>query len=142
MDSRVMSLRAQRWKEIITACNTSGMKKADWMRLHGVSEKSFYRWQNVLRDQVLDEVESNYPIVPDYIAVSDRLQAGAVPELVDITAIVSQKPVGKISPVQSTVPQKQITPEIMIQAGPYNLYIGSGVNETTLATVLRVIGHA
>ena len=44
-------------------------------------------------------------------------------------------------PVNS-IPQKQITPEIMIQAGPYNLYIGSGITETTLATVLKVIGHA
>jgi hypothetical protein len=137
-----MSLRAQRWKEIIAACNTSGMKKVDWMRLHGVSEKSFYRWQNILRDQVLDGVETSYPIVPDYVAVSDKRQAGAVPELIDMTAIISQKPGGKISPAQSAVPQKQITPEIMIQAGPYNLYIGNSVTEATLATVLKVIGHA
>ena len=144
MDSRVMSLRAQRWKEIIAACNTSGMKKADWMRLHGVSEKSFYRWQNILRDQVLDEVETSYPIVPDYVAVSDKRAAGAgaVPELVDMTAIISQKPDGKTSPMLSATSQKQITPEIMIQAGPYNLYIGSGVTEATLSTVLKVIGHA
>ena len=137
-----MSLRAQRWKEIIAACNTSGMKKVDWMRLHGVSEKSFYRWQNILRDQVLDGVETSYPIVPDYVAVSDKRQAGAVPELIDMTAIISQKPGGKISPAQSAVPQKQITPEIMIQAGPYNLYIGNSVTEATLTTVLKVIGHA
>jgi hypothetical protein len=137
-----MSLRAQRWKEIIAACNTSGMKKVDWMRLHGVSEKSFYRWQNILRDQVLDGVETSYPIVPDYVAVSDKRQAGAVPELIDMTAIISQKPGEKISPAQSAVPQKQITPEIMIQAGPYNLYIGNSVTEATLATVLKVIGHA
>ena len=137
-----MSLRAQRWKEIIAACNTSGMKKVDWMRLHGVSEKSFYRWQNILRDQVLDGIETSYPIVPDYVAVSDKRQAGAVPELIDMTAIISQKPGGKISPAQSAVPQKQITPEIMIQSGPYNLYIGNSVTEATLATVLKVIGHA
>jgi hypothetical protein len=118
------------------------MKKVDWMRLHGVSEKSFYRWQNILRDQVLDGVETSYPIVPDYVAVSDKRQAGAVPELIDMTAIISQKPGGKISPAQSAVPQKQITPEIMIQAGPYNLYIGNSVTEATLATVLKVIGHA
>ena len=65
-----------------------------------------------------------------------------MPELVDMTAIISQKPGGKISTVQSAVPQKQITPEIMIQVGPYNLYIGSDVSEATLATVLKVIGHA
>ena len=112
------------------------------MRLHGVSEKSFYRWQNILRDQVLDGVETSYPIVPDYVAVSDKRQAGAVPELIDMTAIISQKPGGKFSSAQSAVPQKQITPEIMIQAGPYNLYIGNSVTEATLATVLKVIGHA
>ena len=33
-------------------------------------------------------------------------------------------------------------PELMIQVGSYKLYIGSGVTEATLTTVLKVIGHA
>ena len=42
---------------------------------------------------------------------------------------------------ESVVP-KQITPELVIQAGRYNLYIGSGITESTLTTVLKVIGNA
>ena len=38
--------------------------------------------------------------------------------------------------------KNQIEPELMIQIGSYQLYIGSGVTESTLATVLKVIGHA
>ena len=39
-------------------------------------------------------------------------------------------------------PEESIHPELMIQTGRYKLYIGSGVSEATLSTVLKVIGHA
>ena len=35
-----------------------------------------------------------------------------------------------------------LEPELVLQAGSYHLYIGSGITESTLATVLRVIGNA
>ena len=142
MDSRVMSLRAQKWKQIIVACNTSGMKKADWMRLHGISEKSFYRWQTMLRDQVLKEAEGNQPVISEQVTASERSpRQDLIPGFVDMTALIAREDKYSTA-VTPNDPPKQITPELMIQVGSYNLYIGSGVTEATLSTVLRVIGHA
>ena len=143
LDSRVMSLRAQRWKQIIVACNTSGMKKVDWMRLHGVSEKSFYRWQTLLRRETLDEAEGSTTI-PEGQAESlqQRIQGQEmIPGFVDVTALVTWKE-GLPKPFQSGNQSEQLTAELVIQAGRYNLYIGSGITESTLATVLKVIGNA
>lgn len=129
-----MSLRAQRWKQIIVACNTSGMKKADWMRLHGVSEKSFYRWQTLFRNKALDEMEEAESL--------QRVQGQEmIPGFVDVTALIAQKEELPKSFQVGKQPE-QLTPELMIQVGRYNLYIGSKVTESTLATVLKVISNA
>ena len=142
MDSRVMSLRAQRWREIISACNTSGMKKIDWMRIHNVSPKNFYRWQKLLRDHALEE-DYGYPIVPDHIVLSSKSQVQS-PEtqFVDMTAMITRETETVRKTASESVVPKQITPELVIQAGRYNLYIGSGITESTLTTVLKVIGNA
>ena len=31
------------WERVITECNQSGMQKKDWMQLHNINPKSFYR---------------------------------------------------------------------------------------------------
>lgn len=137
-----MSLRAQRWKQIIIECNTSGMKKADWMRLHGVSEKSFYRWQTALRNQILKEVEEKITCAQGQETPNrENQQQNPDSGFVDITALTARR---DSFPTMNRTggPIVNIMPEIMIQAGPYNLYIGSGITEATLATVLKVIGNA
>ena len=138
-----MSLRAQRWKQIIVACNTSGMKKVDWMRLHGVSEKSFYRWQTLLRREALDEAEGSTTIPEEQAeSLEQRVQEQSmIPGFVDVTALITRKE-GLQRTFQTGNQSEQLTPELMIQAGRYNLYIGREITESTLATVLKVIGHA
>ena len=142
VDQRVMSLRAQHWKEIIVACNTSGMKKIDWMRLHGVSEKSFYRWQTLFRKEVLDEATENAAISAEQAESLQRVQGQEMtPGFVDVTALITRKEELPRS-FQAGNQSEQLTPELMIQAGRYNLYIGRGITESTLAMVLKVIGNA
>lgn len=137
MDARIMAMRMERWREIIVACNTSGMKKTEWLRIHNVSPKMFYRKQKQLREYEMEKAGITSADIP----------AGKKPaEFFDLTTALARQASEItaqtwVEPVNS-IPQKQIIPEIMIQAGPYNLYIGSGVTEATLATVLRVIGHA
>lgn len=64
-----------------------------------------------------------------------------IPGFVDVTALVTREE-GLQRPFQVGNQAEQLAPELVIQAGRYNLYIGSGVTETTLATVLKVIGNA
>ena len=137
-----MSLRAQHWKQIIVACNTSGMKKVDWMRLHGVSEKSFYRWQTLFRREALDGAAESSTISAEQAETLQRVQRQEmIPGFVDVTALVTRKEEFP-KPFQEGNQAEQLIPEVMIQAGRYNLYIGSGITEATLATVLKVIDHA
>ncbi len=137
-----MSLRAQRWKQIIIECNTSGMRKTDWMRLHGVSEKSFYRWQTTLRDQILKELEERQKGLlkqADDFSTSQCQNPNDI--FADVTTLITQKD-GSFGNGISNDPALQISPEIMIQVGQYHLFIGRNVSESTLGTVLRVISRA
>ena len=134
-----MSLRAERWKQIIVECNMSGIKKVDWLRMHGISEKSFYRWQTALRDEILKEMEQRQQCMPEQSNQSGG-NHGQDPDscFLDVAEMISRRN-ETFMPFQSI---GQWIPELMLQAGPYNLYIGNHVTESTLATVLRVIGRA
>ena len=137
MDPRIRAMRLERWRAIIVACNTSGMKKKEWMSIHNICPKSFYRNQKKLRDYEMKKAGITSTDMPGTEKQSEffDLTTALTRQASEISAQTREKPL-------STVQEKQITPEIMIQAGPYNLYIGSSVTEATLATVLRVIGHA
>ena len=50
MDRVTHAMRYDYWKNIVTECNQSGMGKEEWMRIHNVSSKSFYRLQKIHRD--------------------------------------------------------------------------------------------
>ena len=119
------------------------MKKADWMRLHGVSEKSFYRWQTALRDQILKELEERQKGVLKQADDFSAFQCQSPNDrFVDVTALITQRGGSFGNNGVSDIQAGQISPEIMIQIGQYHLYIGSNVSDSTLGTVLRVIGHA
>ena len=137
MDARIMAMRMERWREIIVACNTSGMKKKEWMQIHNVSPKMFYRKQKQLREYEMEKAG----ITPADIPTGQK-PAEFFDLTTELTRQTNKVPTQTCAEPINSIPQNQITPEIMIQAGPYNLYIGSGVTETTLTTVLRVIGHA
>ena len=137
MDARIMGMRMERWREIVVACNTSGMKKKEWLQIHNISPKTFYRNQKLLREYEMEKAGLTSADIP----------AGQKPtEFFDLTTALTCQP-NEIKtqtwaePI-SFISQNQMTPEIMIQTGSYNLYIGSGVTETTLATVLKVISRA
>ncbi len=130
MDPRVKELRLMRWKEIIVACNTSGMKKKEWMEANHINSKSFYRMQKEIREYELEKMP--LPRLSEMNAESSQ-------QFVDITTLVKGMDTNRASTDRAG---EKMVPEVMLQAGPYNLYIGSGVTEATLATVLKVIGHA
>ena len=131
-----MAMRMERWREIIVACNTSGMKKKEWMRIHNVSPKMFYRKQKELRDYEMKKAGITPADIP----------AGQIStEFFDLTTALSRQTKGISSPTGERYDNCALQinqPELMIQVGAYNLYIGSGITESTLATVLKVIGNA
>ena len=49
MDEITDEVRLREWSAVIAECNNSGMRKRDWCRLHGISEKTFYYRQRLVR---------------------------------------------------------------------------------------------
>lgn len=136
MDPRVKEIRLMQWKELIIACNTSGMTKKEWMEINHINSKTFYRMQKTIREYELDK--RPLPRLSEYNACS------AEGQFVDVTAIIKSPEMNR--PAYITGPAdrtgEQLSPEIMLQVGPYSLYIGSGITESTLRTVLEVIRNA
>ena len=44
-------VRCEQWTSIIKECLASGMPKTTWCREHGISDKSFFYWQRILREE-------------------------------------------------------------------------------------------
>ena len=51
MEKITHALRREYWKNVVAACNTSGMKKQDWLKENNINSKSFYHWQKILREE-------------------------------------------------------------------------------------------
>ena len=133
MDSRVSELRLMHWKEIITECNNSGMQKKQWMELNNINFKAFYRYQKKIREYELERMKPAKP--NEYHPVPTGMQ------FADVTAEL-QRTDGTQSNCSRPDLKEDLHPEMMIQTGQYNLYIGKGIHEETLATVLKVIQYA
>ena len=135
MDPKVKELRLMRWKEIITACNTSGMKKEEWMMQNHINSKSFYRYQKMIREYEMEKME--LPKLSEYYQIPAAIQ------FVDVTDVVRNADMNRqCLPAADRTAKEGLQPEIMIRAGLYNIYVGSGIHEETLATVLKVIRYA
>ena len=132
MDPRVKDLRLMRWKEIIIACNTSGMTKKAWLEANHINPKTFYRKQREIRESELNRME---------LANLDANKTSAPGPFVDMTTLLKSNEKSQIissKPGKTTA--ETLQPEMMLQVGQYSIYIGSRVTEVTLGTVLRVIG--
>ena len=51
MDKKTHKVRCEQWTNIIKECLASGMPKTTWCREHGISDKSFFYWQRILREE-------------------------------------------------------------------------------------------
>ena len=49
MEEITDEVRLREWSAAIAECNNSGMRKKEWCRLHGISEKTFYYRQRLVR---------------------------------------------------------------------------------------------
>ena len=85
--------------------------------------------------EALDLMENNETALPA------KQDPACIPVFADMTdqlaAIRAEQ--GSASTEPETTP---LAPELMIQVGPYRVYVNSSIREATLETVMRVIGRA
>ena len=96
MDKTTHKVRREQWTNIIKECLASGMPKTTWCREHGISDKSFFYWQRILREEAylttLENTlvpavkESSTPTTTDFIEIkmTDQASSSARPFKPDV----------------------------------------------------------
>ena len=51
MDKVTHQVRCEQWTKIINECLASGMNKTAWCKANSISDKSFFYWQRILRNE-------------------------------------------------------------------------------------------
>ena len=116
MDKSTHEIRYKQWKQIISNCLASGQTKKQWCRDNGVSEKSFYNWQRILRNESYIELQHSAQIVP-------VRQAQELP-----TALVELKDVSK-----NSITTGVFRPDIIIRKGQICLEISNSASKELLS---------
>ena len=137
MNQKVAAVRAERWRQIIYECLNRDPKlsKKQWCRVNGVYYRSLMYWQRRFQMEALDLMESHDAALPvKQDSVSGPAFADMTPQLKALRA--------EQEPVSEAVEPLPLAPELMIQAGSYQIYVNRSIQERTLEIVLRVIRHA
>ena len=58
MDKITHKVRCEQWTAIINECLASGMPKTTWCKANGISDKQFFYWQRILRQEAYQQMES------------------------------------------------------------------------------------
>ena len=137
MNQKVTAVRAENWSKTIHECihRDPKVSKKQWCQENGINYRSFMYWQRKFQIEALDLMETREITLPA------KQDPACIPVFADMTTQLSA-----IRSEQVSVPTESETtpaaPELMIQAGPYRVYVNSSIRETTLETVLRVINRA
>lgn len=119
MDRSTHQIRCEQWSQIINNCLTSGQSKKSWCRENGISEKSFYYWQRILRNEA-------------YIEMKQLPAQTPVPQTPELpVAFVELKPTGT---EVETAPS--FRPDIILRRGQLVLEISN----TTSPELLKYLG--
>ena len=68
MDKTTHQIRSEQWTQIINDWAQSGMNKTAWCKANGISDKSFFYWQRILRNE--SYIEATGSAVPAVIPES------------------------------------------------------------------------
>ena len=110
-------VRKQQWKQLIIACNNSGMSKKKWCAENGINEKSFYYYQKILRNELLEEYTEE-PLRPSFVDVTSNLQ-----------------PIPNVA-ANSGVHQSDMHPDLVIRKGDLVFEISNTISPD----LLRMLG--
>ena len=119
MDKITHKVRCEQWTSIIKECLASGMPKTTWCREHGISDKSFFYWQRILREEA-------------YLTTLESTLTPAVKriQLQQLQILLKSKMTDQAS--SSTSPFK---PDVVIRRGAVSIEISNTATEELLNKV-------
>lgn len=109
-----MSKRAEHWRNIVAECENSQMKKSDWLELHSINPKTYYRWHRQLKIMD-DEIEQTKEVNTD-------------------------GQFGELCPVPQT--DKYAISSTVIHLGNTEIVIDNSMSEDFIAKVIKAISNA
>lgn len=135
MDNKVAAIRSDQWRKTVYECINRDPKlsKRQWCQENGIKYRSYMYWQRKFQQEAIIQMETHKDVYPDRTAI--------VPAFVDMTAQLNALQSGKDSVPAETDPEP-LAPELMIRAGSYRIYVNRSIQESTLETVMKVIGNA
>lgn len=115
MDKSTHQIRCEQWSRIINNCLASGQSKKSWCRDNGISEKSFYYWQRILRNETYIERKQSPAQIP--------VPRNPEPPI----AFVELKPTST-----ETVAKSSFRPDIILRSGQIVLEISNTASSELL----------
>ena len=119
MDKITHKVRCEQWTNIIKECLTSGMSKTTWCREDGISDKSFFYWQRILREEAYLSTLEN--------TLTPAVKENSVPTTTDFVEIkITDHTSSSASPFK---------PDVVIRRGSVSIEISNKATEELLNKV-------
>lgn len=139
MDQQVSDIRNEQWRRIVSECinRDPEISKKQWCRENSISYRSLMYWQHKFQMKELEKLNGCVATLP---APVQPVSAGTL-AFADMTAQLEALKAEQ----ESSLPQQEtgtFVPELMISAGPCQVYVSGFIQESTLEKVMRVLGNA
>lgn len=116
MDKSTHQIRREHWAKIINDCLASGMNKTAWCKENGISDKSFFYWQRILRkDACLEQKQ-----VPDVVKTQNESSV----------AFVELKPT-----INNSTNTPVFRPDVIIHSGSISLEVSNTASPELLQSL-------
>ena len=119
MDKITHKVRCEQWTNIIKECLTSGMSKTTWCREDGISDKSFFYWQRILREEAYLTTLEN--------TLTPAVKGNSVPTTTDFVEIKMTD--------QTSSSASPFKPDVVIRRGSVSIEISNTATEELLNKV-------
>lgn len=120
MDKITHQVRAERWAKILNECMNSGMNKTAWCKANGISDKQFFYWQRILRQEAYENSQQTG------LAEANNSSLREVAETVSFA---------EVKLPEETLPSPVFRPDIVIRKGNLTLEISNSASESLLSRI-------
>ena len=128
MDKITHKVRCEQWTAIINECLASGMPKTTWCKANGISDKQFFYWQRILRQEAYQQMESQG---------SSPASSALVPDVKEEKS--SHPAFVEIRPVTSETGSSTFRLDVIIHSGDLTVEIANSASEELLRKLRGII---
>ena len=119
MDKITHQVRIEHWTKIMKECLNSGMNKTEWCRANGISDKQFFYWQRILREEAFKASEE--------LSVIPSLKEESCTPQVSFTEISL--------PIKQEPARNEFHPEAIIRKGRISVEISDSISTELLSKI-------